>query len=423
MYVIPMILGNIFYSEMIKYYPVYRIEPLSLRFFISLIGTLACFFLFYQIRFPPFLSRIRQTHSLIRLFSLSYNSIRPYFIIVSFLIGLFSLYTQASSFRYGSVSLVSSSQFILIVFNMLCYSILTLDIFYTIFIKGSDINETNSDKKLDVLCSLAYISLSNGITTIFLGCLAFLFITFSNLKSLLFVKNVISLRAILRLIFFICIVFYLVEHSDRLGSRIKHKSLYSSETISYQRSGDDFIPNCIGRISSYYDTLLYTSSSKFSDNLYTGYFSPSMLLSSMYYRLSKLFPFILSQVDKNQISSFSRLNYLNLSTTRSHSREGTSPGIISSFDYVFFFPLSIIVCSLYLCFISKMIDRLTFDENRKISLIGAFIVFTLLASFFQSPFDLLCIFDNVSIMSFGFYLMSLGDFSHKKTGESLCMAQ
>jgi hypothetical protein len=405
MYFIPMILGTIYYDEVIKYYPVYRIEPFSIRFFISLFGTLLCFFIFSKIKFPAILSNIKELQTLIGFLSKKYNRMRNYFILFSLSIGVCSLVTHASSFRYASSSLTESHTYGLIILNMVCYLILSLDLFSVLF--SVNYNSGGTKRRTDVLAAISYLTLSNGIITLFIALIMLVLISYPKFRLVLYKTDKLSFKLIIRFLVFGFIMLLIVNFALRYGSIIKNASLGERQRLSVSIPTVKLIGTSIGRVSSYYDTLLYTSSNAFGDNIAKKDFAILVPFKTMYYRMSRLFPWLIAPEIKADYPSFSRSNYLNLSTTRSNLREGSSPGVISAFDYLFMFPFSIVICSLYLCFISNVIDRIMQNNSTKLSWFGAFFVFQLTCVFFESPFDLLNLLDNGTLLALGFYCMSI----------------
>ena len=66
-----------------------------------------------------------------------------------------------------------------------------------------------------------------------------------------------------------------------------------------------------------------------------------------------------SYADKPYFSTIYQYNYSKITAGATSYREGTSPGVISSFNYFYPFPLYILLLVLYLVFIERFINTLT----------------------------------------------------------------
>jgi hypothetical protein len=263
----------------------------------------------------------------------------------------------------------------------------------------------------NILVVTGFLLLSNGAATVLLGSIAAFYIFYpTGLSNSIFLKNRYFIKGMGRNILAIIILISCLFFAFHFGNRIKQGNFTSIDTRRTNHISDKYLATLVGRVSSYYDSLLFTSSPNYDRvNLYSNRYIVTIFLDSIIYRLSKLgLPL---NDERPEIVSLSRLNYLNLSLTRLNSREGSSPGLIASFDYMLPFPISIFLCSLYLVFISRIFDRLSCNKERGITWFGALIMFLFVQVFFQSPFDLLNIIDNGFLMAFSFYIMSF----HRKS--------
>jgi hypothetical protein len=100
-----------------------------------------------------------------------------------------------------------------------------------------------------------------------------------------------------------------------------------------------------------------------------------------------------------------------LVSSAASNRAGTSPGLLASFNYVAVFPLNIIFATLYLCWVCRLIDKLGWRRDEKLSGGGLLLLLLFLAGLFQSPLDFLMVFDDSVV-----YLLLLVGLSLTRSG-------
>ena len=150
--------------------------------------------------------------------------------------------------------------------------------------------------------------------------------------------------------------------------------------------------------SSHLHSLNYaiTNYSNYSDSNFVKL--SKIPIDGLMYRLNM----ILGNIDtygiqKSIYTSFSRFNFLEVSGNYLDERQGTSPGVIASFVYLFGTKVGILFSIIYLIFISKVIDNLNILSNYNFNMIGSFCAFQILIILFQSPYDNLNIMDNMTL--------------------------
>lgn len=117
-------------------------------------------------------------------------------------------------------------------------------------------------------------------------------------------------------------------------------------------------------------------------------------LRSLFFRADTLLGGI-GGVQRPYIPSISVLNYRILSKLGTNRREGTSPGLVGSFEYLFAFPWWIVAAALYLVFLSRFFDGVLYRGNREtLSLVAIFIALKYTDIFFSAPADFILFFDN-----------------------------
>lgn len=170
---------------------------------------------------------------------------------------------------------------------------------------------------------------------------------------------------------------------------IKENLSHLSNFLLYLKSFSYYF---IERSSIYYYSFLYTVNENI--NLQG---SPIIYpFNNMLFRMDYLFFRGMLGFKRPDPGSICSLNYQLLSKVIVPNK-GSAPGLLASFNYVFTFPFNFIFCIFYLVILSSLIDRLFSKTSNKISFFGILIIFLLFEIFFQSPFDILIIFDSTML--------------------------
>jgi hypothetical protein len=164
------------------------------------------------------------------------------------------------------------------------------------------------------------------------------------------------------------------------------------------RSDDRFLENYlyyfISSISSYYYSFLFTVEAPRNELRYESV-SPLLLpIETFMFRLDYLLGG-LYEVERPAVGSLSQWNYVVMTSDEQSSRVGTSPGVLASFIYVFGFPLNVLLCAVYLHWVSKATNLLVARHRSAVfSECGVLLFLLFVYDVFQSPFDILIVFDN-----------------------------
>lgn len=117
-------------------------------------------------------------------------------------------------------------------------------------------------------------------------------------------------------------------------------------------------------------------------------------LSTMFFRADHM-AWGLMGLQRPDVTSISVLNYRLMSKTALNRREGTSPGLVGSFEYVLAFPWWIFATVLYLLFVTRIFDGLFYrGANETLSLVACFVGLKYVDIFFGAPADFLLVLDN-----------------------------
>jgi len=358
-----------------------------------------------------------------------YKRNRLTFAFLFFIFSLIFFISEMSDYRNisgGMLQTLSITGWLTVIFNIIAI----LDIFYCVFMSTNHLEKVpvisfyGTINKLvlsrrrigTIIISISLILSANGTASILTALIGLIYsLSPVNVEKFIYTSRFIDtnklimsgVRNVSFLMFFIG-MFTVAWSSGELIKSHGSESNVSFLSMFENVLNNSYITYIIVSISHYYYTLTFTV-----DNIVTNFneYGLSTLkypLSSFVFRLDILLAGIMD-ISRPEIGSFSRLNYIELTSQAITERQGTSAGLIGSFNYVFVFPLNLIFCSLYMLWLSRLIDRLLIAHHRQsLSLIGTFLitVFFILV-FFQSPFDFLIIIENAVITVIGFYLLSL----------------
>ncbi len=219
----------------------------------------------------------------------------------------------------------------------------------------------------------------------------------------------IKLLYLFTAIFILIIVFYL---SLMLGESVKEDGRFS-----LRNEGD---------IIFGFSWLFYRLMEAFSSHYYSttqffdGYANMRLQdyenplyynFQTFLYRLNAIFK--LGEVPKPEVSSVSQLNFYSLSDIDDW-HQGTSPGLIASFLYMFPASVALIFSLIYIKIVCSMISDFFYLGNYRLTIVGTFLILIQCLSLFQSIADFLLIFDGGFIFFLLFYLMSQANKANKE---------
>lgn len=408
-YIMPLI-GNSIFSDSIS--TPYKIFPFSVYAIIMLLCSYLLYWIFSSIRFSS--SCNRQQSVILRGLSNAYSRSRLIIAISSILIGLLNLEFGLTSYRYQAIGMSEQHHTIILFLGVILNQIAILDLFYHIFCNPYGSTYRDRKYKISTYCFLlAMFLLANGIGTMFLAMFTAMCVFLPNLSERMIFGNrsqkaFINLKGIVKQFVWLIIFCLIFWEAWVIGGAIKHSSGQDSIWLTYNANKEnllitwEFVKNyllyLISSLSTAYYSLLYVTHVTPSVLRHGHEFTALIPLNTFLYRLDFLLghPF---GVAKDSISSISRLNYRLLVDTTTYSmREGTSPGLLASFVYLFSFPFSVIFSSCYLAWLSRLYDVLLFSPRfNRVSWLGVFFVLQFTQSLFQSVGDFLLIIDDTLI--------------------------
>jgi len=405
-YWLPMAANIIFKDQLASSYELYPLTPFA---FVLIIGVYGLYLLISTTTAPLFprlnLSGLRPT---VDQMARIYGRLRLVVGLATIALSFASLRAGLNSYRYSSEGLsqnVSPLLFTVIVLN----AVISVDLLYFMFVRSGVPPRSSRRYWENLILSIAMIMAANGIAGMF-AALAALFYSVAprTFRSIVYVpKRRSSLQALVWTFASLAVLFVVFGTAWYAGQIIKLSSSSDARSILDDPSrvirgvvGDrsfteGFLYYLIERFSVYYYSLLFTANVARSQLSAGTYWVLSFPLQTCLYRLDFLLGGHL-RFAKPPIASIMQLNYQLLTIDRITDRAGSSPGLIASFTYVFMFPLSLILCSLYLRWVGRALDVL-FDQQRHetMSILGILLVLQLFTPiFFQSPFDLLMLIDD-----------------------------
>ena len=307
-----------------------------------------------------------------------------------------------NSFRYQTNRISESQRFIY--FYLILKTLVNFDIIL-LFVNLITAQENKITKKFwfNIIIVLIYFLLIGGIADTINLLYMVPLILFPKFFSNFLIYSNNWLFGFFKLTISLCIIFFGLLVAIYFGNIIKAGSSFF-ELDTY--IGKFFFPQfetfflyLIERISPYLHSLdfLILNQSMQEKNIFF------IVLDSLQWRFSTIlntvgFSF---EIQRLEFSGVSQYNFNTISTIIDDN-QGTSPGAPATFVYLFgpFFGLFFIL--VYLIFISSVLKWIfAFKKQKKnYSFLCYLIILNLFQFFFQSPLDLINLFDNVAILNF-----------------------
>ena len=340
--------------------------------------------------------------------------------VVALPIGVASFLAGQTSYRYSeeaisAADLVSRGMLLsTIVLNV----VITVDFVYRMFVSREAAGMGWVRACENVLLALALVAMANGILSLFQALIALVWsLQPLIVDRLLFapprrelVKTgdllkrgaVAAGSAIVYFVVFLVAWYYgtLIKVSSAQGLDTFLLDLDVMMALSGgvdQGSLHGALYNFVERHSIFYYSLLFTLVGRAAEQGYDTVSALAYPLQTLMFRVDYLLGGLFEMV-KPEVGSIAQLNYQLLTAGVVRSREGSAPGLIGSFNYVFAFPLNLLCCAAYLRWLGNRIeDLLRQQRGRTLSPLGVLLLMTFLQAFFQSPFDFLMVIDNTVI--------------------------
>lgn len=271
------------------------------------------------------------------------------------------------------------------------------------FFSGYKLNK--KDRFITFLIGLSLILSLNSSFDVLFVFTAIMF--FLNKQNLLFVisKNKIKnsfvrgkIKYIVIIIVFIIIIYF--GYSNKFGSERAIRMMMSFKPI--------ILKVCL-RLSVWYSSLKSSAVYYFTQDHSYIWDALSGTLETNAVNFKKLLGI---SSEKPNVWSIKRSNFLHLVKDTNNPKTGTSEGIFATMFYIPFFPLGLFLVSFYITYILRQFGYFFNKKTTKISLSGLFILIFFLNPFFESPLDMLNIF-NTGIIYFATFYFGIKNIKHK----------
>lgn len=339
-----------------------------------------------------------------------YNRGRLVFAAVSLATAVIYLFTGMNNFRYSTQTISESGSWLLIIVNV-SRLLVSVDLFYLMFCDPEHPAPVFSRRYFENLLLTASLILSaNGTVSMFMALATAAYSLFPRrFRQLVFVpisepRSARAGRGLL-LAAAVVTVFALawISGESIKGSAagvldpINASAAVFDRVSASQEFAIDYFYYLIASTSTHYYSWLYTASAD-REIINNGTVSPIVFpLQTLLFRIDYLLgsPF---HVVRPDVGSLSRLNYLMIRAGAFNDREGSSPGLLASFNYVFTSPFSSLFAVAYLVWMSRRFDALFRQApGMQLSLGGVYLSVFFLAGVFQSPLDFVMVFDDVVV--------------------------
>jgi hypothetical protein len=343
-----------------------------------------------------------------------YNLARLPLAITTLGMSLVNLAAGATSYRYASTGISEGAPATLIV-GIALYGLASADLFVCMFITPGSGHVTKTRRLATWLYAASILIGANGIATLFQALLAALYtIAPSQFQRLTLFPTTANFLQRVKLTIVGVVMLLLLFIPAWIGGQIVKTS--SSEemaaaainvigNVQDEQFRVSFPLYLLERLSSYYYAVLYTaddSAMLSSDEVNPVWYPIRNLIFRVDYLLGSPFGF-----ERPAITSVSHLNYQLLSRMRASDREGSSPGVLASWNYVSPAPLGIFFSAAFLVLVARWIDRVAPRRRSPWSFVGCLLVAEALRGVFQSPFDLIIVADEGTLFLIAVWLLGL----------------
>lgn len=427
-YILPLIGNLIFYEELSNYTIYKRFEPSFQEIIYLSVILILYWVLRILLRIKPYPIKSFRTGIEPALNSLIQNRLLRYciaaFVLCSSLIFILGDY---SDYRYASEGISSRSSLLPIMIVITLASKMYFFWRLYIFIVYSDFTLKHKQLRLlDITLAISYVLASTGVMHMLIGLFFLIFSIFPNfIYNIMYRNNNSSTFAYfmnLRILMASVVFILLSVIAWVVGQGLKSGSIISGYQLLLNTSGlYEFVLYLIERVSaSYYS---------WANTIHESYFLNSTDISTVagiqwdtfLYRINTLLNNVF-EISKPEISSLSRLNYIDLAMNPVNPREGTSPGLLGSINYISAsIYISPIVSVIYMLIIATLIDKSLIGRRYKLSPMGIIFLVYFYLVFFESPFDMLVIIDDAVIHAI--LLITLSYSIPRKQRQLLIMSQ
>lgn len=412
-YFLPVLGNYVLADRLVSSYRIYPVTALAL-------GQIAATFLVWlgleRVRFRvPRLPAV--TAGLVARLGAEYWRVRPVVALVACLVNAAGVIGGFSGWRYsGAISSEASALFIpFIVFNV----VVALDVFHGMFIRTYVPGRRRMlTRTTDLGMALALLLAANGVLSAFMGLTALLWAVFPRIfLRLAFVPpghytftRVVKLGAAIVVLSVAFCAAWIVGNVIKSSSATDLRTIAENPAMLFEHvlGGDSAVVSAVAyaveRQSVHYYSLLFTSAVPRAELEPDGHSVVLYPLQTLLWRAKYLLRG--DSEARPPVTSVMQLNYRLLTDGPASERAGTSPGLIAAFDYVLPPVLAVLAAALYLRVLSPRLGILL-EQYGGLSLspIGALLTVQFVGVFFQSPFDMLIVFDDGFIWAVALFVL------------------
>src|SRR5581483_1373846 len=330
---------------------------------------------------------------------------RMSFGIAGVALGAAMLLFGANTFRVVHVSLLDMDATVALlgIASMAWLAVGYVDAIYVIFSAADETAAAHLRCRENVVMAVALILQSNGLGTIFFGANALFHAVFPRIcRGLLFASaGGRRMRPWVPMLAFFAggvLLFssWYVSQVIKMAPGASLEGFFDASTLERTIPSEydqpvhlAFAYQLFDRLSVYYYSWTFAAAAPPEIRSYRGREALLAPLRTLAFRADTLAGHRLG-IERPEIQSVSRLNYVLLTADPIQMRTGASPGVLAAFAYVLPFPLDAIACGIFLGWCCRLLDDLYPDARReRLTALGLSVSFFIFFSIFQSPVDML----------------------------------
>lgn len=398
-YLIPMFLNAILFGEITSSYKIFYPDLYQIIYLCLLVSF---YFMLRPIVFSIDFKRVAPISGIFRAIGRVFFRARFIVGLLLIFVAIYSLMSGNNDYRYSNVGL--SSRLSPFLFGVIILGLVVkLYFLWKIFIYRTPGKRSLTSRFSDVLFALFLLLTISGVSSTLFAIIVLVYsVSPKKLTNLIF-KNDSNSRCLsgavmLKLFGWLLVFILIILFGWFIGNIVKTGSFDGAVALT---SVDGFISKfalyLVERTSSSYYAFAYSLRAEFAMNVPGTLELIANTWNSFLFRVDVLFGRMMD-VKRPEINTMMRLNYLLLSENPINPREGTSAGLLGSFNYVFIAPFNVVFVSLYLLLFARMVNQLNFSRKyTDVTYIGAGLLLLFLLVFFESPFDIFLIIDELFI--------------------------
>lgn len=319
----------------------------------------------------------------------------------------FSLKYSLNFRQSHETSIIAAGPEVIVMLALRSYA--TVYILYILLKRVNGLSVFKREKVLLMIITGGFIITITGSTDMLFILLSLLLIF--NKEKLLFVKKVAKRKnfivSFLKGILIMILLLVLISSVIFIGNANKIGLDKAVDIFTDKENLNLILVATSLRISNWYASLLAVGNRGFFNNS-LAYNTIGGIIGNFFYQLGSM---IGVTVVKPEVWSAARMNYLQTYTDLESSTTGSSPGLIASCIYIPFFPSGMFLLSFYTVAVLRNLSKAFSTANVKLNGLALVILMFFITSFFDSPLDMLNIF-NPSVIIAIFFLAATNNVAY-----------